>query len=217
MKNSIVAGSLLVLGMTGCARTPSAEPAGPTPDSVATGRPAGAGASVAAGQASGAGVATVASAGTTAARGGSGADATGRATEARPALAAVESAELARQDSSRKALVAQVMERIAGRENQPAGRVFRNVQLLRDMPARDFLRLMDEQYGRALGFTCANCHDVDQFENDDRANMQVARDMQRMTDAINRQFLAKDANLDANAVRATCMMCHRGSSQPTGR
>src|SRR5205823_1666475 len=45
------------------------------------------------------------------------------------------------------------LERIAGREKQPAGRVFKNVQIpwLRAAPAETFIAIMNEGYSRALG------------------------------------------------------------------
>src|SRR5262249_51584465 len=42
------------------------------------------------------------------------------------------------QDSIRRATVATLLVEIAGKENQPAGTVFKNVQLLKDVPAGEF-------------------------------------------------------------------------------
>jgi hypothetical protein len=45
------------------------------------------------------------------------------------------------------------MRAIAGREQLPASQVFKNVKLLKDMPAAAFLKNMDENYGRGLGMS----------------------------------------------------------------
>lgn len=121
------------------------------------------------------------------------------------------------QDSLRRAMVAEVMRSIAGRENEPAGEVFKNVKLLKSMPAAEFLRNMDENYGRGLGWTCNNCHIPNQFDSDQRKNKRIARQMQQMTDAINAEQLAKMTELDEDYHKVTCVMCHRGSNEPPSR
>ncbi|HEU5248893.1 MAG TPA: hypothetical protein VFW15_02810, partial [Thermoanaerobaculia bacterium] len=42
-----------------------------------------------------------------------------------------------------------VAEKIAGRENEPAEKVFRNIQSLKGMPAGRFVRVMNMGYSRA--------------------------------------------------------------------
>src|SRR5215510_9452153 len=46
---------------------------------------------------------------------------------------------------------------IAGRENQPAGEVFKNVQFLKATRASTFLVIMNAGYSKALGVTCTHC------------------------------------------------------------
>lgn len=120
------------------------------------------------------------------------------------------------QDTVRRAMVDSIMATIAGRENEPAGRVFKNVKLLKDMPAGEFLRTMDTQYGRGLGWTCTNCHVPGKFEEDSKKNKRIARQMQVMQDYINTRSLARVKDLDAEYDKATCTMCHRGASEPKG-
>jgi hypothetical protein len=47
-------------------------------------------------------------------------------------------------------------ESIAGRENDPAGRVFKNMRIewLKTTPARRLLDIMNGGYARALGVSC---------------------------------------------------------------
>jgi len=123
-----------------------------------------------------------------------------------------------RQDSVRRALVAQVLQSIAGRENEPAGKVFKNVQLNKTMPAKEFLDMMNEQYGRSIGASCTGCHtntnvagvlNVD-WADDEPKKKQISRQMERMTQSINKD-LAKVKELDQPFPKATCVMCHRGA------
>lgn len=106
------------------------------------------------------------------------------------------------------------MRTIAGRENQPAGTVFKNVKLLKDMPAGEFLKNMDVNYGRGLGMGCGNCHVVGQYDQDTRKNKRVARQMQEMTDYINKSLLPNVKELDEDRPNVNCVMCHMGSGHP---
>jgi hypothetical protein len=118
-----------------------------------------------------------------------------------------------RQDTVRKEAIATLLATLAGRENEPAGKVFRNVQLHKDMPVREFLTMMDEQYGRGLGFTCSNCHmDNGDFASDARKNKVIARQMERMQRDIDDKYIARVKELDADKPKTTCVMCHRGTA-----
>ena len=118
------------------------------------------------------------------------------------------------QDSARRAQVDSIMHAIAGKEQQPASQVFKNVKLLKDMPAAAFLKNMDENYGRGLGMGCGNCHVLGKFDDDTRKNKRVAREMQEMTDYINTVRLANIKELDEDYDIVTCVTCHAGSGHP---
>jgi hypothetical protein len=118
------------------------------------------------------------------------------------------------QDTARRAQVDSIMRAIAGKEQQPAGTVFKNVKLLKDMPAAEFLKNMDVNYGRGLGMGCGNCHVIGQYDVDTRKNKRVARQMQEMTDYINTVRLAGIKELDEDYVKVTCVTCHAGSGHP---
>ena len=53
-------------------------------------------------------------------------------------------------------LVRQWSERIAGKENDPAERAFKNVKYLKNIPASMLLEIMDVGYSRALGVICTH-------------------------------------------------------------
>ncbi len=118
------------------------------------------------------------------------------------------------QDTMRRKQVDSILVAIAGRENQPAGTVFKNVKVLKDMPAGEFVRQMDTIYGRGLGYTCANCHVIGQYDGDTRKNKRNARDMQVMTNYINSVQLANMKELDEDYTRVSCVTCHAGSGHP---
>src|SRR5215831_1606831 len=50
----------------------------------------------------------------------------------------------------RASYVATVMQSIAGHENEPADRVFKNVQVLKGITAAQLVRKMDKEYGEQL-------------------------------------------------------------------
>ena len=106
------------------------------------------------------------------------------------------------------------MRAIAGREQEPAGTVFKNVKLLKQMPAAEFLKNMDTNYGRGLGMSCGNCHVIGKYDEDTRKNKRVAREMQEMTDYINGVRLTAIKELDEDHGKVTCVTCHAGSGSP---
>ena len=110
------------------------------------------------------------------------------------------------------------MEKIAGRENDPAEQVFKNIniQWLKGVPAGTFLRIMNGGYSRALGVSCTHCHFESDFSIDDKRPKRAAREMAVMHRMINER-LAQMQNLEtpSSANRAiNCSTCHRGSVNP---
>ncbi|HET8798513.1 MAG TPA: photosynthetic reaction center cytochrome c subunit family protein, partial [Thermoanaerobaculia bacterium] len=66
---------------------------------------------------------------------------------------------------------------IKGKENLPAGEVFKNVQILKQMPAARFLRVMDMGYSQSLGVGCEHCHVIDRWDADEKRPKRAAREM----------------------------------------
>ena len=56
---------------------------------------------------------------------------------------------------------------IAGHENEPAGKVFKNVQLMKELPAARLLDAMNG-FSRALGAACTHCHMETDFASDEQ-------------------------------------------------
>ena len=110
--------------------------------------------------------------------------------------------------------LAELRKKIAGQEDKPAGQVFKNIQILKDMPAGRLLRVMEVGYSRSLGVNCTHCHVVDQWEKEDKPTKQVTRDMIQMMRAINGEYLKKIKNLKSENPVVNCTTCHRGQTKP---
>jgi hypothetical protein len=110
--------------------------------------------------------------------------------------------------------VARIRAQIAGREREPAGQVFKNVQFLQNTPASTFLAIMNGGYSKALGVTCTHCHNDTDFASDEKRPKKIAREMQVMHRGINDQLRAMQ-NLTEGSKRAiNCSTCHRGEVGP---
>ncbi len=97
-----------------------------------------------------------------------------------------------------------------------------NVRVIpRDTPVRDVINQMGG-ITRALGVRCTFCHVGDEsmniwdydFVSDEKPTKLKAREMMRMVQAINGEFLPRLDGLDAQGLEVTCMTCHRGVSLP---
>ena len=104
---------------------------------------------------------------------------------------------------------------IKGRENEPAEAVFKNIQVLKGLPAG---RLLDTMRGfsGALGTNCRKCHDTENFASDDKDDKKVARGMIQMTKGINEQYLKTMPGVGQDAV-VSCYTCHHGKSHPASK
>ncbi|HEY6943683.1 MAG TPA: c-type cytochrome [Candidatus Acidoferrum sp.] len=113
------------------------------------------------------------------------------------------------------AFVQQISKQIAGHEQEPAGQVFKNIQVLKKTPAAKLLLIMNLGYSKALGVTCEHCHVKEDFSKDDKRPKRCARDMQLMHSDINQQ-LVKMQNLapNPNGHFINCSTCHRGQIDP---
>jgi hypothetical protein len=101
----------------------------------------------------------------------------------------------------------------AGAQQKPlmAEDVFKNVQVLKEIPVNQFMETMGF-FSAALGYNCTNCHGDDVLGNWERyANdIPVKRTARRMIQVVN--TINKDLFGGREAV--TCYTCHRGSPTP---
>lgn len=115
----------------------------------------------------------------------------------------------------RAVYVAQIMSQIAGRENEPAEQVFKNIQVLKGITARELVAKMDKEYATPLSWNCTNCHRFapqGNWASDTANDKRRARFMQQMTNDINLVQLPKLYPKDTPKV--TCATCHRGYNEP---
>jgi photosynthetic reaction center cytochrome c subunit len=87
-----------------------------------------------------------------------------------------------------------------------AGEQFKNVQVLKDIPADGFIPAM-QFITASLGVECEFCHVQGAMEKDDKKPKQTARQMMEMMFAINKD------NFHGHR-EVTCYSCHRGSPDP---
>lgn len=88
-----------------------------------------------------------------------------------------------------------------------------NLQVL---PEGVDIRMVMQNVAMALGVECTYCHVQGDFASDEMETKLVARTMMRMVQTINNDFLANlpEHEGEEEAPRATCVMCHRGSTHP---
>jgi outer membrane lipoprotein-sorting protein len=91
-------------------------------------------------------------------------------------------------------------------QNETAQQRFKNVQVLKDIPASQLNPTMHLIAGQ-LGVGCQYCHVWEQWEREDVPQKQVARRMFAMVQEINRSTFGA-------APLVTCYTCHRGQPKP---
>ena len=101
---------------------------------------------------------------------------------------------------------------IAGREQQPAEQVFKNIQTFKGMPAIRVLRIMEQAFITNLGVECAHCHDTEQWESDAKRQKVIARGMWTMRATAQDEVRKLTGKSD---VVVTCFTCHKGQPIPT--
>lgn len=87
-------------------------------------------------------------------------------------------------------------------KGKTAAQFYKNIKVLKDVPAESIHPAM-EYITVALGVGCDNCHDVKNFDKDDKPQKQTARNMMQMEFAINGAVFE-------GQTRVTCYTCHRG-------
>jgi hypothetical protein len=119
----------------------------------------------------------------------------------------------ARRDSAS----AMVLRSIAGRETQPAESVFKNIKILKGVPAGRLVNIMNMGFGRSLGVSCGFCHVPGKWDLDDKEEKKTARLMFEMVGTINRDYMSKVPNDRGAPPVVNCFTCHRGNARPMGQ
>lgn len=118
------------------------------------------------------------------------------------------------QPFDQKKAIADLTAAIAGKEELPAGEVFKNIQQYKGVTAARLVRIMDYGFTRSLGVDCTHCHVANQWEVDEKVTKQIAREMSKMLGAINADYLKKIPNLRSTNPSVNCTTCHRGQTRP---
>ena len=112
--------------------------------------------------------------------------------------------------------VAAVMAQIAGKENLPAEQVFKDIQVMKGRPAGQLVTIMNQGYARALGVSCASCHNPTDFASNEKANKKTARGMIKMVAMIN-EGNKSIPEYEGDVPVVNCVVCHRGARRPVNR
>jgi hypothetical protein len=92
---------------------------------------------------------------------------------------------------------------------QTAGERFKNVKVLKDVPASQFLDSMGS-FSMSLGKNCEFCHVQGKMDSDEKKEKVTARKMIEMTHHINEQ------NFNGK-MEVRCYTCHKGLNDPQSR
>jgi photosynthetic reaction center cytochrome c subunit len=104
--------------------------------------------------------------------------------------------------------IAQAQGGAATEAPKTAGQQFKNVQVLKDIPADQLVPSM-QFIAASLGVDCEFCHVEHEMQKDDKKEKLTARKMMEMELAINKSHFK-------NEVEVTCYTCHRGTPHPVG-
>jgi len=110
--------------------------------------------------------------------------------------------------------LAELREKIKGREKEPAEDVFENIKIMKGFPAGRVLAIMKRGFANSLGVSCDHCHVTDDWASEEKDEKQIAREMWKMVGTINRELLAKIPNLESEKPGINCTTCHRGEVKP---
>jgi hypothetical protein len=92
---------------------------------------------------------------------------------------------------------------------KPAEEVYKNIQVLKGLPAPKLMEVM-HSFTHSLGVHCSFCHVEGDFASDDNPKKTTARHMIEMAHAINK-------NNFNGEMRVTCWTCHRGAEEPESK
>jgi photosynthetic reaction center cytochrome c subunit len=89
-----------------------------------------------------------------------------------------------------------------------------NVQVLTGLSLRE-IRAEMMMMSDALDVKCGHCHSAGNFASDNNRNKVAAREMLRMTKALNEQYFGRAAATEGTTLgHVTCFTCHRGAARP---
>ena len=103
---------------------------------------------------------------------------------------------------------------------------YTNLKILPKKISGDELKKIMDGYKEALGVKCSFCHAASKdtsihhpdFASDEKPEKNIARKMMRMTAKINKKYFSfASVEEGEHNPAVTCITCHRGNSQPSGK
>jgi len=99
----------------------------------------------------------------------------------------------------------------------------KNLKVLpKDMPMGEIHDIM-KGFSKSLGVHCGYCHVAHEVEGqkprmdfaaDDKPEKEMARDMMKMVEGINANYISKMKMDDQPLTQITCVTCHNGKAKP---
>lgn len=114
--------------------------------------------------------------------------------------------------ADRDSIIKVVLEDLGDRRGAPAESVFKNLKVIKGMPAERVLGVMNS-FSRSLGVNCNFCHVPGHWRDEDKKQKGITRDMMAMNKAVNEDYLAK-MDFGDDKPHVGCMTCHRGEREP---
>ena len=113
------------------------------------------------------------------------------------------------------AALAQLRTQIAGHEKEPAETVFKDIKLLRGVPAENLLRIMEFGYSRSLGVSCVKCHTPADWSSDAKPEKEITRKMAALAADVSKAITDyPERKGEKEAAVVNCTTCHRGHVHP---
>ena len=107
--------------------------------------------------------------------------------------------------------ILELEKQIAGREQQPAEQVFKNIRVFQGQPAIRVLRIMEMAFVANLGVKCTHCHVEGKWDAEDKREKEIARGMWTLRAEVQAQIRKMTGKDDAVV---TCYTCHKGQAKP---
>ena len=107
--------------------------------------------------------------------------------------------------------ILELEKQIAGREQEPAEQVFKNIQVFKGQPAIRVLRIMEMAFVANLGVKCTHCHVESKWDAEDKREKEIARRMWTLRADVQAQVRKMTGKDDAVV---TCYTCHKGQAKP---
>jgi len=118
--------------------------------------------------------------------------------------------------AEKDAYVSVLKESIAGKEKMPSDSVYKDIQILKDVPAESLLNIMNKGFSNALGVGCDHCHNTSDWASNEKNAKQIAREMMVMSGQI-RDMITNIEEIESENATINCYTCHRGEIVPALR